>query len=999
MKEGDFNFFPGSIMRKLLALKEDGISQDIDIFPVLLFVNLNTERNFTYESMLKVLKDLGFPFEAEVLDLYPDFVVMCFDIFRDYGDEVQRALSLANQLIDLEFVKNVFITKKRGFFRYINIKDQEFILIDAGAYTEYHHRKSQIQEKGIFIDENVYYELYHNVKVKPITDMVLKVESEREYFIPYLRPVFWGKNPLMGIGERKIIVIRGDKGTGKTRFSLEFLRNGNFERIAYVKLSPYLRYMPYSGIDELARSMEFYKTNSGKSSLDFVKDLLTEDISTCIFFEDAEYIDPDSKKFLEELIPLTPSHTIFLFEGGGKWDDETTLQIDGYVHSTGISILKSLSGGRRPDKTILEMMNSVDNIDYQFIYDFFTIFSLKKYFIFGEDTFYLSPAAHTLKVQFSRDIVYKILFDVLKESEKDELLKISLMQNRVILNEHSYKKLSRLIRHGIVGIHGNHLILYSKEIAKRFLSSGFRDKILAFLENEVSDTDLLLRGYVLSIIGEKRSAFRVFKKYLKTIGDGYETKKLILHTLLDFEPTEVEKVELLMALYNTEKETESYNSALLHLKNALKTAKSIGDKKIIAQVLYALGKHNTEIGQNGAAIMNFKDAHKFAKDAQDKDIYFSILIELLEFYRKREDISKLDEILQEFESALGDNQDYRPQMWYYKGVYYLMKENLNKAHEALLDAYNTAKNIGQDTLTSYILSSLARCEFMLGQYRIAEKYAEDAISLNPANMEAHLIFSRTKFVDRKVEEACKILKEIPKSDKEGKEVILDFSALCAYKGKYKDAIKKLDELLEKIKKLAMHNILKRKARYLLRLGLYAEAYKIVNDMKDEELNAEFNMFLLGSAYNPENVTPYLKYVAAFTSGLKREQLDTSVINNYDYIDAECMLEFGRAVKALLDGNLNIAYQIKEKMKNMYFKASLDINIAKYISDRGGDSNNYFREAGEIAEKEGYLEVLMWLYLILGKKDKAKVFFDRMFEGNEELKDKYIKVREHIFGKM
>jgi len=159
------------------------------------------------------------------------------------------------------------------------------------------------------------------------------------------------------------------------------------------------------------------------------------------------------------------------------------------------------------------------------------------------------------------------------------------------------------------------------------------------------------------------------------------------------------------------------------------------------------------------------------------------------------------------------------------------------------------------------------------------------------------------------------------------------------------------------------------------------------------------MFLLGSNYKPVSSTPYIKYVSSFTTILEEDVLDTSVINNYDYIDAEWMLEFGRAVKALTGGSLDISYQIMDGMQNMYFKASLGINMAKYIIDRGGDGDLFLREAGEVAEKEEYLEVLMWLYLILGKKDKAEHLFDSMFKDNKPLKDKYIEGREDIFEKI
>ena len=114
---------------------------------------------------------------------------------------------------------------------------------------------------------------------------------------------------------------------------------------------------------------------------------------------------------------------------------------------------------------------------------------------------------------------------------------------------------------------------------------------------------------------------------------------------------------------------------------------------------------------------------------------------------------------------------------------------------------------------------------------------------------------------------------------------------------------------------------------------------------------------------------------------------------------EDMLKFREAIEALLKGDYEFAYQCISSLDNEYFRGSLGLNIAKYIMDRGGDGNIFLKESGNVAEKEGYLEVLMWLYFIVGKRERAKSLFEKMFQDNVELKDNYIQARKEIFDRV
>ncbi len=998
MKESEFKLFPDFVMRKLMLLKEEGISQDIEIFPVLLFIGINDETHLAYERILRILRDAAYPFNGEILDVYPDYVVLSFDIFRTLRDDVFRALAFASQLKSFDFVKYVFITQRRGIFRYINIKGREFVFIDSGAFSEYSGLKNSF-DSGIFIDENIYYELYHNVKVEPVGEQVLKVLSVRECFIPYMRPDFIGKNPLQAVTQEKVITVRGERGSGKTKVSLHYLREGGFERIVHVKLISHMKYIPFSAVSQLARCLEFYRKNKGNSPCDFVKEMLSEPVKTAIFFENGEFIDSDSRQFIKSLVGQIPPQAVFIFEGGERWEDEVPIMLEGYTESKGIEILKSIAGGRKPDRTVIEILNSLDDVDYQMIYDFYTIFSFKKFFIFGEDVFYVHPAARSRGGVFLKDKLYELLFESLDEGEQRELLKIILSGSSVNLDRVRLGSLIRLLRHGILRIDGNCVTVCSQEVARRFLNWVDRDKILAYLENEVEEDTRIIRAEILSFIGKRRAAFRELKQYLDSVDSGRKTLKYILYKLLELEPTDRERIEILRRLYEVDKVSGSYDTALSHLKEALRTAKSTKDKRAIAEVLYELGKFNLEIGQSGAAIMNFKDALRFAKESGDEKAYVSILLDIAEFYLKKNDMERIVEVLRELETIEIKDKYHMARYLYYYGLYHLYTENINRAHSILEDAYNVARKTRSEILISNILAALAKTELLFKQYRVAEQYANEALLRDSKNIEARLVLSRIKFVEHAPDEAMEILYEISTSGSADRDVLLDLAALLAYKGRYKQAIGYLDELLEKEDIRFKNKVLKRKVRYLLRLGQYADAYGILSGIKDEELNDEFNIFLMADKYTPISDTPYLRAVISFATLASVENLNFSFINDYDYIDAGWMVEFNKAVNELVSGSYEAAYERMKAIDNMYFRASLAVNIAKYIIDRGGDGNMFLREAGDIAEKEEYLEVLMWIYMILGKKDKARELFERMFKDEVELKDNYIQARKYVFNRI
>ncbi len=1001
MRENEFKLFPESVTRKLFSLKEEGISQDIEVFPVLLFVGIRGDTHFSYERILRTIKDICFPFRGEILEVRSDYIVISFDIFRNSGDESARAISLARLIIDLEFVEFVFIAKRRGFFRYVNIKGREFAFIDNSAYTEYMEAK-RVFDKGIFVDENIYYELYHNINVEPIENRVLRVLSVRDQFIPRLAPVFVGKNPLSGMSRGNIFTVRGDKGTGKSRVSLQFLWDGGFDRIAYVKLRPDSIAIPFSAISELMRSLEFYvKSGEDENPLSFLKRIFSNDVKTGVFFENAKYLDADSQKALGDLITHSSNSIIFIFEQGPRWEDEITVLLENYVESKGISILKSIAGGRKPDKTVLEVLNSIKDRDYRFIQDFYNIFALKKYFIFGEDVFYLSPMANPVKENFSRERLYELLFETMNEVEIKQFSKLVLYGGTRKLKDIRLSSLVRLIRHGILRVDGDNISVSSNEIKERFFRWLDKDRILVFLEKELPESEHLIRGHVLRFIGEKRPAFRELKRYLNSLEPDRQTRRYVLLELLKLEPVDREKIDLLMELYNVEKNNGNYDLAISYLKESLKVAKIMEDREKIASVLYELGKFNLEIGQSGAALMNFKDAMRFAKEASDKRIYVTILLKMVEFYWNRNDLKKMGELLNELNSTDVTDDKHKGKILYYKGIYYLESGNINKAHSILETAYDLTRKLNDNFLTSRILASLSRIEFSFGQYKIAERYAKEALSMNPECVEGSLMLSRAKFVEGNIDESFRILYRVStgKETRVSSLVLLDLAALCAYKGHYKTGVEYLDKLVDSATFKDKNKVLKRKTRYLLRLGRYAEAFDLLSNLNDAELKDEFNIFLMADKYEPKLNTPYLKAVISFATLSKIKDLDFSSQIDYDYIDAGWMVEFNRGINELISGSYESAYEVMKKMENTYFKSTLGVNIAKYVIDRGGDGNIFLREAGEIAEKENYLEVLMWIYLILGKKDKAEGLLYSMFGDNIELRNNYIRARREVFEKI
>ncbi len=999
MTEKEIKVFPECISRKLISLRQEGISQDIRIEPVLVFIKPAANTPVGFEKVMRTVKEEAFSFRGEILNVFPDGIVVCFNLFKSVGYEIDNALIFAHTIVErYDFIDAAYITRKKGVFRYINLKGREFVLVDTPSFSEF-FTGGDLFKGGVFLDEEIYSILYHNVLVDAEAEKFLKVKELRRDYIFQGIPVYQGKNPLITVQKKEkqhaVFLVKGKKGVGKTRAVIDAMFEGDFDIVARVGLVPGMQYIPYSAIESLSKSFGFYiKRDGDESFIEHVKRVIQDRRKKAIYVERVEFMDEESKIFLREIMLSTVDNKNVLFlEGDIDWDEANITVFDEYSESIGLKILKSVLAERKPDRTIVDLISVLEPINYTVILDFFNIFSFKKYFIFGEDTVYLSPLANNLKNNFRIDELYDILFRSLSKEELDALLWLALNGGRVDVDKFEFSRVARLARHGIVRI-GPYVEIPSSELKARLLSSGGKDRIKQLVESHSVPESSGMRVWHFTLMGENRAAFRELSKLKEKTKKNDRTRKTILEGLLEFEPTEREKVDILLELYDWARLNGEETLAQDYINRALKVAKSLRDGALMANVLYTFGKFNVERNQPGAALLNLKDAFRFSKEEKNDEIRARILLEIAGIYVKKKNRDKLLETLNELERLNLDGM-LRAKYLFKKAIYNIWEEKLNRAHSVLEEAFNIAREYGNKELLARIMSKMAEVEIDFGQVKVARRYAENALQYLPDSGEAKLVLSKAEFMDGNIEKAGDLLHGVIEMQGDySQDAMFALVPVLAYKGHYEKSISYLNLLLNDrtIDEEMRKKSLIRKARYYLRLGRYKMAHDIALQVKDEELDEEFNLFLMGNNHMPKVKTPYIDAVMAFTTMKKTESLDFSPTSDYDYIDAGWMVMFSEALRELLKGNYERAYDKARRILNGYFRASLSVNIAKYIISRGGDGDHYIKEAGELAEKEGYLEVLMWIYQILGKKDRAYDILSEMFEDAIELRDNYIQAR-------
>ncbi len=1006
MNEKELKSFPECISKKLISLRQENISQDIDITPVLLFLRTSKKNYVPFERVLKSINEESFPFKAEVLDVFPDGIILCFDIFRSYPSDIDNALFLAQRLKNLEFIESVYISKGRGFFRYTNVKGREYVMVDTDAFEEFFSNLHTFTE-GIYMDEEIYSYLYHNVMVDIIDDRYLKVRNIRENFVFHYVPEYQGQNPVKSVldnGGSGIIVLRGRDGLGKTRSAVDILLSHDFDMIVHVRLQPFMQFSPLSAIELVAESFEFYITRKNEEdTLRFLDNILNDTRKKTIFIENVQYMDGDSKSKISKFLEFSRSNnTIWLLEGDIEWDGAKEVIFDEFSTSLALKIFKALSGNRKPDKALIDFITGLEPENYANIVDIFSILSFKKYLIFGEDVVYLSPLAMSQlgKIR-GLDSLYEIFFESLSPGEREALLSLVLNQGYTYNVNRYFHSILRLARHGIVRV-GPRIEVVSSEIKRRYLERFPRGDIKRLLERMEEEISPLLKMWYFEIMGEKRAIFRELNKFKDSIDKDTLSRSVILEYLLTLEPTDRERVNILLELKDSAIKNGDIQKAQEYLKEAISIAKSIGDEDLLSRILYTAGVFNASYGQMGSALMYLKDARRFAEKSAQRELASDILLEMASIYMKKHDVKKLIEVLESIDADWLDG--FRKARYLFlRASGYTMEDNPNRAHGLLEEAYIIAKNVGDRNLLSDVITKMAEVELSFGQVRVAKKYAEDALKYKERNERAKFLLARSEFRDGNIERAEEILSELIHGENEiAASSVLEISTLFAYTGRYKKAIEYLNGLLEN-KNVNLKGLEKRiltsEARYLLRLGLYKKAWDIISTLDDPELKDEFYLFLMGENYTPLKKTPYIDIVSSFTTLKEAENLDSTLLNDYDYIDAGWMIMFNKSLKELLNGNYERAYDSIRNIKNGYYQSSLLLNLAKYIMNRGGDGDPFLKEAGEIAEKEEYFEVLFWIYYILGKRDKAFELFEHMFEDNVELKDNYINSRSRVLKKL
>ena len=456
MNERELKIFPECISKKLISLKQEGVSQDIEILPLLLFIKVVNRGYTPLERIIRVINEEAFPFKAEILDVLPDVVVLCFDIFRSFQNEIDNALILAQRLVRTDFIESVFVSKRRGVFRYITIKGREFVLVDTGVFAEF-FKNISILPSGVYLDEEVFANLYHNVSTEVVDGRYLRVKKIRDDYIFHYIPEYTGQNPLLPIlsGNSGIIILKGKDGMGKTRSALNAIHSHDFDMVAHVKLRPFMQFQPMSTLHSISRSLEFYvERENTVSPIEFLESVAQDTRKKLVFIENAEYIDPDSRERIKEIVenPLY-KNIFFILEGSSGWDGVKEVVLDEYSESLGLKIFKSLLGYRKPDKSILDFVSRLAPKNYTNIVDIFSILSFKKYLIFGEDTVYLSPIATTQlgKIE-NMDSLYELFFNSLSPEEEEALL--SLVLNYGVSDDVDtyFPAVLRLARHGIVRV-------------------------------------------------------------------------------------------------------------------------------------------------------------------------------------------------------------------------------------------------------------------------------------------------------------------------------------------------------------------------------------------------------------------------------------------------------------------------------------------------------------------------------------------------------------------
>ena len=1000
MAEKEVKKYPECITKKLISLREEGISQDIHASPVLIFLRVAKDTPLSFERILKTVIEEAFPFKAEIYEVYPYSMVICFDAFKTFAYQLDDALTLARRLSDLNFVEVVFISKARGFFRYANIKGREFVVMDIDAFYDFFKEVSGF-EKGVYLDESSYSCLYHNVIVEVVGERYLKVNKVRKDYIFHPFPQYEGKNPIstsrIGSGA---IILRGKKGSGKTHAALDSLFSKDLDMIAHVKLYPYMQFEPLSAMNFIARAFEFYIDRKESAPLEFVKMVLKNKGKKAVFIENAEYMDADTRKEIETFLNMPESgKTLWILEGAYNWEKAEYITFNEFSGSFGLRIFKALSGYKKPDKTLMDFIDRVSPQNYTHIFDIFAILSFKKYLIFGEDTVYLSPLAISrLGSVKNMDSLYEEFFRSLSNKEEEALLSIALNYGVSYNLEKYFYLLVRMSRHSIVRL-GPRIEILSREIRERILKRAETEKIKAIIERGENEFPRYIKMWQLELMGEKRAIFRELKRFKNSVGEATLSRHVILNYLLRLEPTEKEKIDILLELKDWATKMNEIQKAQEYVKEAIKVAKELKDVDILANVLYVAGVFNATYGQMGQALMYLKDARKFAEKSGQRKLMIDILLKMARIYMRKNDHDKVIETLGGIEEA-ELTVEKRAEYLFLLATAYMMHDNLNRAYSLLKEALSLMEDFKNNVLRSEILTKMAEVEFAFGNVQVAGKYAENAISYNLDNMEAKLILAKTEFKKGNIKKSLEILNNLRQAENNiGEKALLELAVIQAYLGHYKSAISNLDVILKNISQKSPsnlnHKVLINKARYLLRLGRYKKAWDIIQNLDNVELLDEFYLFLMGREYTPKRETPYIRVVMSFTTLKDMETLDSTLLNDYDYIDAKWMLLFTQSLKELMSGNYERAYDIMRGVQNGYFKASLLLNIARYVINRGGDGDPFLKEAGELAEKEDYLEVLFWIYIVLGKRDKAFRLFDQMFEDNIKLREKYINSRSKI----